>query len=65
MPQADGPMVRDMQGTSSGGSEPDNFMEIWGHNLEEGFEKIRRVVFKFPYVAMVCINLQAKMCFSG
>lgn len=49
-------MVADMQGTSSGGgggSEPENFMEIWAHNLEEGFDKIRRVVEKYPYVAMV------------
>ena len=42
-----------MQGTSSGGSEPDNFMEIWGHNLDEGFDKIRRIVQNYPYVAMV------------
>ena len=46
-------MVKDMQGTSSGGSEPENFMEIWAHNLDEGFDKIRRIVQKYPYVAMV------------
>ena len=46
-------MVVDMQGTGSGGSEPEHFMEIWAHNLEEGFEKIRRMVHKYPYVAMV------------
>lgn len=50
-------MVVDMQGTSSGGSEPENFMEIWAHNLEEGFEKIRRLVHKYPYVAMVRCHL--------
>lgn len=38
--------------TTSSGSEPDNFMEIWAHNLEEGFEKIRRIVQMYPYVAM-------------
>ncbi len=49
-------MVKAMQGTSSGGSEPENFMEIWSHNLEEGFEKIRRIVQKYPYVAMVSFD---------
>ena len=39
--------------SSTGGSEPENFMEIWAHNLEEGFEKIRRIVQSYPYVAMV------------
>ena len=49
-------MVADMQcsSTSGGGSsEPDNFMEIWAHNLDEGFDKIRHIVQKYPYVAMV------------
>lgn len=46
-------MVQDMQATSTAGSEPENFMEIWAHNLEEGFEKIRRIVQNYPYVAMV------------
>lgn len=51
-------MVADMQGTSSGGggSEPDNFMEIWAHNLDEGFDKIRHIVQKYPYVAMVSLS---------
>lgn len=39
--------------SNTGSSEPDNFMEIWAHNLEEGFEKIRRIVQNYPYVAMV------------
>lgn len=48
-----------MQGTSSGGggSEPSNFMEIWEHNLDEGFDKIRNIVQKYPYVAMVSCTL--------
>lgn len=47
-------MVGNMQGNSSGGrSEPESFMEIWAHNVEQGFEMIRRVVQTHPYVAMV------------
>ena len=42
-----------MQGVSAGGSEPDHFMEIWTYNLEEGFDKIRQIVRKYPYIAMV------------
>ncbi len=47
-------MVVAMQGTSNGGgTEPDHFMEIWSHNLDEGFDRIRKIVRKYPYVAMV------------
>jgi len=42
-----------MQGMSAGGSEPDHFMEIWTYNLEEGFDKIRQIIRKYPYIAMV------------
>ena len=33
-------------------------VDVWSDNLEEEIEQIRRVVEKYPYVAMVCI-LQA------
>ena len=43
-----------MQGSGNGSSsEPETFMEIWAHNLDKGFDKIRRIVQNYPYVAMV------------
>ena len=51
-------VAEDMQASGRGGgsSEPDNFMEIWAHNLEDGFQKIRTIVQTYPYIAMVsCI----------
>ena len=53
------PMVGAMQtsSTGGGGTEPDHFMEIWAHNLDEGFDKIRLIVQKYPYIAMVSAML--------
>ena len=48
-----------MQSSSSGNSngasngDPEDFVEVWGKNLEKVFAKIRKIVQKYPYVAMV------------
>lgn len=42
-------------GTSGGGGEPDEFMEVWDRNLEEAFTLIRQLVQEYPYVAMVSV----------
>ena len=31
----------------------DGFVEVWAHNLEDEFVKIRRIVQKYPYISMV------------
>lgn len=31
-------------------------IEVWNNNLEEEFKKIRKIVQKYPYVAMVSNN---------
>lgn len=33
--------------------QEDGFIEIWQHNLEEEFVKIRKIVQKYPYISMV------------
>ena len=46
-------------GNSNGGNsnhgniQEDGFVEVWAHNLEEEFGKIRKMVQKYPYVSMV------------
>jgi hypothetical protein len=30
-----------------------NIIEVWSSNLEEEFKKIRKIVLKYPFVAMV------------
>ena len=51
-----GYMVLNMQSGSNGGSEddPEDFVDVWYSNLDEQFDKLRRMVQKYPYVAMVC-----------
>ena len=50
-------VAADMQGgTSGGGGEPDEFMEVWDRNLDEAFAKIRQLVQEYPYVAMVSLE---------
>jgi hypothetical protein len=34
-----------------------NIIEVWNSNLEEEFRKIRKIVQKYPFVAMVNILL--------
>ena len=49
-------MVVTMQSNSSGGGggdPPDEFLEVWSGNLEEEFIRMRKLVSKFPYIAMV------------
>ncbi len=31
--------------------------DVWAENLDEEMEKIRQLVEKYPYVAMVCIPI--------
>lgn len=45
-----------MQSNSSGGGggdPPEDFVEVWTSNLEEEFARMRKLVFKYPYIAMV------------
>lgn len=45
-----------MQSSSSGNNssvDPEDFVDIWQRNIEEEFNKIRQLVQKYPYVAMV------------
>lgn len=39
--------------SGSGNGDPEDFVDIWARNLEEEFSKIRQIVRKYPYVAMV------------
>lgn len=36
-------------------------IEVWNNNLEEEFKKIRKIVQKYPYVAMVESNLDYRL----
>ena len=42
-----------MQTGNGSGGEPEEFAEVWARNLDQTFAKIRDVVQKYPYVAMV------------
>ena len=45
-----------MQSSSSGNNssvDPEDFVDIWQRNIEEEFNRIRQLVQKYPYVAMV------------
>lgn len=42
-------------GSTGGGGEPDEFLEVWDRNLEDAFIKIRQIVEKYPYVGMVMV----------
>lgn len=49
-------MVVTMQSNGSGGGggdPPEEFVEVWSGNLEEEFTRMRKLVLKFPYIAMV------------
>ena len=49
-------MVVTMQSNGSGGGggePPEEFVEVWSGNLEEEFSRMRKLVAKFPYIAMV------------
>ena len=49
-------MVVTMQSNSSGGGggdPPEDFVEVWTSNLEEEFARMRKLVLKYPYIAMV------------
>ena len=30
--------------------------DVWAHNVEEEFRSIRKLILKYPYVAMVSMN---------
>lgn len=48
-------MVVTMQSNGSGGGggdPPEEFVEVWSGNLEEEFTRMRKLVLKFPYIAM-------------
>ena len=34
-------------------SPPDGIQDVWHSNMEEEFKKIRKIVQKYPFVAMV------------
>ncbi len=38
-------------GSSKGG--PEEFVDVWTRNMEDEFARLRRLVRKYPYVAMV------------
>ena len=40
-------------GSSAGNSESEESVNVWAKNLEEEFAKLRQVVQKYRYVAMV------------
>ena len=46
-------MVANMQTNGLSNGEPEEFVEVWNRNLEEAFVQIRRLLYKYPYVAMV------------
>lgn len=46
-------MVANMQTNGLSNGEPEEFVEVWNRNLEEAFMQIRRLVHKYPYIAMV------------
>ena len=35
------------------GSAEEGFVEVWAKNLDEQFDRMRQLVQKYPYVAMV------------
>ncbi len=42
-------------------NQEDVFVEVWAHNLEEEFVKIRKIVQKYPYISMVSIPQSVPM----
>ncbi len=41
-------------GRPKGGAE--EFIDVWARNLEDEFARLRRLVRKYPYVAMVSVH---------
>lgn len=48
-------MVAKMQSSGSNGRAkgPEEFVDVWARNLEDEFTRLRRLIRKYPYVAMV------------
>ena len=42
-------------GSKPGSTTEDGFIEVWAKNLEDVFVRIRQIVQKYPYVAMVSL----------
>ena len=40
-------------GSKPGNTMEDGFVDVWAKNLEDVFVRIRQMVGKYPYVAMV------------
>lgn len=54
-----GSMNTNSNNNNSGGSDcqEDGFVEVWEKNMDEQFDRIRQLVQKYPYVAMVSVGL--------
>ena len=44
-----------------GSATEDGFVEVWAKNLEDVFVRIRQIVQKYPYVAMVSLLISYAM----
>ncbi len=33
--------------------------DVWAHNVEEEFRSIRKIILKYPFVAMVSMNFDS------